>query len=777
MGKKSSPFQNRTKNQAQQKQTINPYLWQAIGALTLLGLVLLTMTSGDPDCSSGQELVPFECDGTLFLIQKSPSVYYHVGSDGSLLEFGNATACPDGESDLHLNGQGFRPSDGLIYGIAKVNNNKVDLYRTGAEARTEFYATIEAPAGYTFTFYIGAIDENSIYYMAGKDPNRKTVIYTLDLNAVDQAIASGSSIPQPTPLALSQDYPSIHDWAFNPLNGKLYAIKQHTGAVVEMDLNQNPVQVSIHNDNGSSMGPFGAVYFGSDGTLYASQNDDGQYSNVFRINYDCPGENCGDRVLLGTSESVSLNDGTSCVATQPTLQARVEPQFATPGDTVTYFFTFVNPSISQIDVSDVVFELKDDLATASFVPGSLNTQANLQNINSYAGTQNLNIAQVSIPAKTGTETGKADFSVRVVLPPDRTLFGKTLPAQAAYRYGTRTLYSSDLYLPPGSPTPVQVVEPFAITKRIVQGDPIAGTRIQYEVTVTNPADGGNYDGAYRILYTDTLIYGGKVVVNETPEISSTNPNYVYNAITTTDSTVMIDGILMKSTDELTITYYVDIDPALPIGDMVVSQAQAEVPNTNIITEAEIETITFPVEYLFFEVEARGEGAYLFWATATEQNNKGFEVQYSADGSLFATLGWVDGHGNSQQMEEYEFVTPTLSNGRHFFRLKQIDLDGQFSFSPQVALNFMGAQQYGELTFGPNPFSDRGTVRLNLLQDADADVALFNIQGVQIRTLHSGQLRAGQDYSFELNGSSLAPGYYFIRVQGTEFQLSEKIVKR
>ena len=92
----------------------------------------------------------------------------------------------------------------------------------------------------------------------------------------------------------------------------------------------------------------------------------------------------------------------------------------------------------------------------------------------------------------------------------------------------------------------------------------------------------------------------------------------------------------------------------------------------------------PVELIRFTAESRGADALLRWATASERNNDRFEVEASADGRPFQRIGQVADQGSSAQPREYQLTDPNIA--RHaaspvFYRLRQVDADGTFSYSP------------------------------------------------------------------------------------------------
>lgn len=94
----------------------------------------------------------------------------------------------------------------------------------------------------------------------------------------------------------------------------------------------------------------------------------------------------------------------------------------------------------------------------------------------------------------------------------------------------------------------------------------------------------------------------------------------------------------------------------------------------------------PVELLAFDGSAEGTTNRLFWSTATEQDNDRFEVQRSADGLLFETIGSLPGAGNVQSRQDYDFVHATPAPGVNYYRLRQVDFDGAFEYSNIIALN-------------------------------------------------------------------------------------------
>ncbi len=127
----------------------------------------------------------------------------------------------------------------------------------------------------------------------------------------------------------------------------------------------------------------------------------------------------------------------------------------------------------------------------------------------------------------------------------------------------------------------------------------------------------------------------------------------------------------------------------------------------------------PVELISFEAERRDpENVELDWVTATEENNAGFEIERMLDNeSSFTTVGWEDGNGNSLILRNYNYVDENNYSGVSYYRLKQLDFDGSFSYSDTRAVSGMQADIDTEISVFPNPVQDILQVRFgNLPKD-------------------------------------------------------------
>lgn len=95
----------------------------------------------------------------------------------------------------------------------------------------------------------------------------------------------------------------------------------------------------------------------------------------------------------------------------------------------------------------------------------------------------------------------------------------------------------------------------------------------------------------------------------------------------------------------------------------------------------------PIELLSFDGFYHNEkkGVVLEWRTASELNNRYFEIQKSFDQRSFRTLAEVAAAGHSQELRSYSFIDLNTNHGQVYYRLKQVDYDGSFAYSPVIAV--------------------------------------------------------------------------------------------
>ena len=173
--------------------------------------------------------------------------------------------------------------------------------------------------------------------------------------------------------------------------------------------------------------------------------------------------------------------------------------------------------------------------------------------------------------------------------------------------------------------------------------------------------------------------------------------------------------------------------------------------------------SLPVELVSFTAKLINEDAHLHWITASEQNNLGWEIQkFSTDGA-WRGIGFVNGQVNSDVENSYSFVEESLVAGNHYYRLKQIDIDGKVSYSNVSSVSIEGADN--QPVVYPNPAYNEIT-----LVNGSGRAKIFNSFGILIKTVEISEGHQYIDIS-ELNG-----GMYFIEFNEGGKQRSVKFFK-
>ena len=154
-----------------------------------------------------------------------------------------------------------------------------------------------------------------------------------------------------------------------------------------------------------------------------------------------------------------------------------------------------------------------------------------------------------------------------------------------------------------------------------------------------------------------------------------------------------------------------------------------------------------------------------WHTASEQNNKGFEVQVATDGTAYRTLAFVASHSvNSVINSDYQYLdTESGKVGLRYYRLHQIDLDGTDSYSPVRTVSFTGSDVVAStLVASPNPFTDKLALSFNGTMPASgtAQVTLIDMAGRTVREQRIELSSASMDLG---NLSGLRAGLYVAKI--------------
>ncbi|MEM9836795.1 MAG: DNRLRE domain-containing protein [Bacteroidota bacterium] len=169
----------------------------------------------------------------------------------------------------------------------------------------------------------------------------------------------------------------------------------------------------------------------------------------------------------------------------------------------------------------------------------------------------------------------------------------------------------------------------------------------------------------------------------------------------------------------------------------------------------------PVSWSYFTTQREDNGARLKWGTSSEANHDYFIVEWGRDGRRFSSLATVrDAVTTAPTGGAYTFLHPQPATGQNYYRIRQVDYDGSFSFSQIESLFFDSSERGCTFSVHPNPANE--VIQLSFSTEALVrEVALFDVTGKLIRTYPTPD--TGQ--FMDLDITNLVPGIYLIRVGG------------
>ncbi|MBK5284648.1 MAG: T9SS type A sorting domain-containing protein, partial [Bacteroidia bacterium] len=175
----------------------------------------------------------------------------------------------------------------------------------------------------------------------------------------------------------------------------------------------------------------------------------------------------------------------------------------------------------------------------------------------------------------------------------------------------------------------------------------------------------------------------------------------------------------------------------------------------------------PVELISFTGSNQGNRNVLEWATASEINNHYFAIERSHEGSQFAEIGIVKGNGNSTQIISYSFSDDQPVNGINYYRLKQVDYDGDYKYSQIIAVTNI---KVGNRCFVYANETAGGFI-LSCSQLENSQAQIINIDG---RILKEIKITGNVENKIDLH--DLTNGFYILRINDGEQIQNLKLVK-
>jgi hypothetical protein len=187
----------------------------------------------------------------------------------------------------------------------------------------------------------------------------------------------------------------------------------------------------------------------------------------------------------------------------------------------------------------------------------------------------------------------------------------------------------------------------------------------------------------------------------------------------------------------------------------------------------------PVNLASFTSTVNRNNVTLNWATSMELNNSGFDIERKlVSATDWTRIGNVAGNGTTNETRNYSF-NERVSTGKYNYRLKQIDLNGNFAYHQLANEVEVGVPSVYAISQNyPNPFNPSTKIDFDIPYDGKVSIILYDMSGREVATLVNDVKPAGY-YTQSFNASNLASGMYFYRITANggnqNFVMTKKMV--
>ncbi len=170
-------------------------------------------------------------------------------------------------------------------------------------------------------------------------------------------------------------------------------------------------------------------------------------------------------------------------------------------------------------------------------------------------------------------------------------------------------------------------------------------------------------------------------------------------------------------------------------------------------------------------EKTDQAIIVHWTTASETNNMGFELERSTDASNFERIGWIAGQGNSSTATDYKYIdTNAKKNIVYYYRLKAIEIDGKYEYSPVVSASLEGGAIEAQVF--PNPVHQNEKLSLIAISDGQLDIQIFDDYARQVFNQKTNTLK-GEIINMHI--PDLPGGVYLVTLTNGMYMQRTKLV--
>lgn len=192
----------------------------------------------------------------------------------------------------------------------------------------------------------------------------------------------------------------------------------------------------------------------------------------------------------------------------------------------------------------------------------------------------------------------------------------------------------------------------------------------------------------------------------------------------------------------------------------------------------------PVEISTFFSIVEERDVLINWITETETNALTFEIErkrIDPNNDLESQIKWdkigvVKAKGSSISKFNYTYLDKSLNSGKYFYRLKNIDIDGSFTYSCNILAEVMPPQSYEMSQNYPNPFDEKTKIDFQIPIESTIRIDIYDITGAFVETLVNSKYSEGY-YSIDINATNYPAGIYVCRLFSKNLEGKEIIIQK
>jgi photosystem II stability/assembly factor-like uncharacterized protein len=188
----------------------------------------------------------------------------------------------------------------------------------------------------------------------------------------------------------------------------------------------------------------------------------------------------------------------------------------------------------------------------------------------------------------------------------------------------------------------------------------------------------------------------------------------------------------------------------------------------------LDTTIVPVELTSFQADIDNNITTLSWSTSTETNNLCFEVFRSSDNQNWNSLVFINGNGTTALTHHYQFTDRVETPGIYYYKLKQLDYNGDFNYSNVIAVIIVSPLKFELFQNFPNPFNSSTKIIYQLPEEGFVSLKIYGVLGNEVKSLVGENKKAGY-YSVSLNANDLSSGIYFYKLTAGEYSSTKKFI--